>query len=168
MLGTIFDVWAVIERPDTTATDFDESLREPKRRTLNSFGDSHSPIGARGDVYQAPIAIPVQVLDDDFERLEQLSSGDNSVGFFDLTLSRRSARRLGLLKADGLPDIPKETRLTEIRRGSATGQIIVTIDYPPGLYVHEVMPRSLGLNPFGNSTNNIWFLRFRSRDISKR
>lgn len=164
MLGIIFPVYAVIERPDTPATDFDETLRE-SRRNLNTT-DPFSTMGSSGDVYRDSITLPVQDLGEDFERLAQMSSGDNSVGFFDLTLARKDAKRIGIWNATtGMPDLPKQSRLIQVNRKS--GEVIVSIDTPPGLYLHEILPRSFGLNPFGNSTSNIFFLRFRSRSTTK-
>lgn len=161
--GLIFPVIGVLARPDTSSIDYDDDFREGRR--LSPL-DALDPIGPPSRVELPEIEIELQVLGELHEMMRDAIAGDSPDSFFDCTAGRRDLSRRGLINADGLPLIPKQTRLVRLltRR---TRRLIIRVDDPPGLYLQEIRPRSFGLS-LTDSTNNLWFLRFTARELSVR
>lgn len=161
--GLIFPVVAVLARPDTSSIDYDHDLREGRRLAPI---DALDPIGPPSRLELPEIEIEIQVLGELHEMMRAALSGDSPESFFDCTAGRRDLTRRGLVDTDGLPLIPKQTRLVRLLT-KRTRLLILRVDDPPGLYLQEIRPRSFGLS-LTNSTNNLWFLRFTARELSSR
>lgn len=157
----VFKMVARIARIDTAATTYDHVRREP---VYQRGDDIFAQVGARQRT-ETLLEIPVQVLDDDYEKVRVLVNGDSGESFFDLTAHRRDLTRLGLVRSDGQPALGLQDRLDAIY--SRRGELQIDVPSSPGLWLTEIMPRSFGLS-LRSSRANLWFLRFTSRDRGAR
>jgi hypothetical protein len=153
----IFKFNAVIARIETSAIPYDDELREPSVLPYDLFDST----GTVQRVESTEIKVKVQMLDEDFERLRQVSNGDSPVSFMDLTTHERQLKAAGLIAPDGQPLLGKQDRLARVE--TLGGETMLVVSSSPGLYLHELRPRGWGLGR--RPRRNLFFLHFRSRDI---
>lgn len=167
----IFPFLARIARIDTVATEadpdaagpltsgYDDVFREPVM--VPASGDDR--LGSSARVEATPISVRCQVEPEQFEVLQQMVSGDAAQGRFHLVLHFKDLEDAGLVEASGHAAIRKGDRLVGIDR--TDGTLVQEVPDPPGLYVHEALPRGMGLS-LNNAHRNLLLLTFRSRDKS--
>ena len=82
--------------------------------------------------------VPAQIEDDFFEELQMMATGDSPDSEYTLVHHFRDLERLGLVGDDGNATIKKGDRLEAVY--DRTGDVVWTIQNPPGLYVSETTP----------------------------
>lgn len=139
---------------------YDDDFREPIRLPV-----AGKVAGASARVELATVDLPVQVEDEEWERLSELRTGDVAGTRVTLVFHFKDLERLGYVDATtGDALIPRKgDRLVSIR-DKTTGANVQAIPTPPGLYCVEAQPRSYGLSSL---KRNLLVGVFASRDTSQ-
>jgi len=104
------------------------------------------------------VQIRAQIEPNLFESLQAYLGGAEVDTQFAIVAHFRDLEQAGLVDAaTGNPLIRPRDRMTRIL--TTKGQVVQTIDDPPGLYVTEVQPRG-----FGPAGRNLLLIKFESRD----
>lgn len=132
--------WAPL---DLVATPMDDLFREPE------VVDDGSQLGTDGRTEGTEVRLLAQVEDDEFEKLQMLDSGDTPDSSAVIIHHFKDLEAAGYVDADGNATFPKKgDRLNAIYKKN--GAIVWKPRNPPGLFVEEATPISMG---FGGHRN---------------
>lgn len=157
------DTAAIEADPDgagSLSSGYDEVFREPVKVLENPDDQVGKTVRVENT-----LQVRAQIESVQFERLEQMISGDSPQGRFMLVLHFRDLEKAGLVDADGLAMIRKGDRLGAIRE--TDGTLVQNIPDPPGLYVNELLPRGMGLS-LKKPKRNLLIVTLKARDQSTR
>lgn len=146
---------AEILRPDVVATEtktpiagsrggptgYDKHFRTP----ILQKEDPTDKKGIVAGEFKAPLLIPAQVEVVDFEDLRQQTGGNVPDSRVTLVFHAKDLEDLGLIKADGTPNIPVNSKLNRILDINDPAKVELVPRDPPGLYLTHIMPSSFGL-----------------------
>ena len=156
----IFRFYATIAPLDTDgindAGNFDRTFRTVKK--VDTDGDG---IGETQRLEKAQISVPCQVEDKAFVERNQSTLGNVPDHDMILVFHFKDLERLGLVDADGTPQIRLDDRLVNIK--DRHGNVVQTVKTPPGQYVVAVTPLSFGLG-ISNPKRNICIAMFKAKD----
>jgi hypothetical protein len=134
----LLDTQETAKDPDgagALASGFDEDFQE----TVTFKSATQARVTSRAERI---VRIPCQIESNVMDQLQQFASGNSPSAKIFVTFSFRDLRRLGLVRASGVPVLKSSDRLAAIYeycRG-ACGTLIQKIPDPPGLFVKSLTP----------------------------
>jgi len=140
---------------------YDDEFREPV--IVPPTAGSARGVSARAETI---IRCPVQIEDDDMEKLQMFASGNSPESPVTLVFHFKELERNGFVDAvSGEALIRVNDRLHAIY--TRRDVLVQMVRNPPGLFCTEAKPRSFGLST-QSSSRNLLVCKFEARDLSVR